>query len=681
MTLFYDFAFAAINDHVPMITLRRSFPPWFDRTVRELLRAKESAFRRKKANPSPENVALHAKARTDFKREAAKSYRDYLLGLVRDFKENSKRFWSFIRSLKSCGNVSPVLELNGAVIRDAEDRANCFNVTFSKKFTDPRVDKYPRAHSLGAPGLSQFSVPDGRVAQLLRELSAHKACGPDGLSARILTECADEFAVPLDILCRMSLTSGIFPAVWKRAHVIPVHTKGSKKLPENYRPVSLLSICSKILEKVASESLLRACLPALPVSQHGFIPRRSCTSNLACFMDHCQSSLSEGLQTDAIYTDFSSAFTSVNHRLLLYKLCHSFNITGLALDWIESYLSQRSQRVILEGKHSVWTPVLSGVPEGSILGPLLFNCYVADLPKCTKNGCLAYADDFKIFNRIKTHSDTMSLQADLDRLCEWSKFWRLGLNPAKCKVITFTLRKSPFISPYALDSHRLERCEQIRDLGVTLDAKLTFAQHVDEVVKKANRMLGLLIRSMQTAPCMRGARFDQRPVMTAFVAHVRSVIDYGSVIWSGAAVTHMARLERLNHRFLMWLAARTQVRCPSLEYVSLLEHFKCQSIKSRMILADITFLRSVFSDRIDCSELVAKFALSVQVRRSRHRALFNVPFGRVNSVQRGLFIRLPSLVNKLVHDHPEADFFQPLPGWRSLVMRFADSQGTYKDGA
>ena len=191
----------------------------------------------------------------------------------------------------------------------------------------------------------------------------------------------------------------------------------------------------------------------------------------------------------------------------------------------------------------------------------------------------------------------------------------------KRKVVTFTLRKSPVITAY-IDSHQLERCAQNSDLGVMLDEKLTFAQHVDEVVRKANRMLGLLIRSMQAASCMRGARFDHRPVLTAFGAHVRSVIDYDSVIWSSAAGTHMGRLERPNHRFLMWLAARTQERCPSLDYDSLLGHFKYQSIKGRMIQTDIAFMRSVFGDRIDCSELVAKFDLATQVRRSPVRAIW-----------------------------------------------------------
>ena len=318
------------------------------------------------------------------------------------------------------------------------------------------------------------------------------------------------------------------------------------------------------------------------------------------------------------------------------------------------------------------------MPEGRILGPILFSCYVADLPRYINNSCLAYADDFKIFNRIKNHDDIDSLQADLDRLGEWSKFWRLKLNPAKCKVITFTLRKSPFISPYTLDCHRLERCEQIRDLGVILDDKLTFGHHVDEVVRKANRMLGLLIRSMQTAPCMRGTRFDHRPVMTAYIAHVRSVVEYASVIWSGAAVTHMARLERLHHRFLMWLAAKSHGRCPSLDYQSLLDHFRCQSVKARMTQADIAFMRSIFSGRIDCIELVSKFSLVAPVRRSRHTGLFHIPFGRVNAVKRGMFIRLPSVLNGLLRDCAEADFFQPSCQWRSIVLQFPGSQGTFQ---
>ena len=150
------------------------------------------------------------------------------------------------------------------------ERANCLNEAFARKFSDRRVDVLPRSPDLNAPGLARFTVPRGRVAQLLRELSPHKACGPDGLSARILKECAEELAVPLEIICVRSVETGSFPAIWKQANVVPLHKKGSKKNPDNYRAVSLLSVCSKVLEKIVCECLLPACLPALPAAQHGF---------------------------------------------------------------------------------------------------------------------------------------------------------------------------------------------------------------------------------------------------------------------------------------------------------------------------------------------------------------------------------------------------------------------------
>ena len=369
----------------------------------------------------------------------------------------------------------------------------------------------------------------------------------------------------------------------------------------------------------------------------------------------------------------------MSHRLLLHKLKCSFNISGLALGWLESYLGQRSQRVILEGKHSDWTPVQSGVPEGSILGPLLFTYYVADLPNHIKTSSLSCADDVKIFHRINSPDDITSLQADLDRLSLWSKNWLLKLNPAKCKSITFTLRTSPHLTSYVLDGHQLERCTRVRDLGVILDSKLTFADHVDCIASKANRMLGLLMRSMQVSTRAHRLRFDQAAVLVAYKAHVRSILEYGSVIWSGAAVTHLRRLERLQHRFLMWLGSMTQTCCPPLDYASLLELFGCASIKTRLIRCDLMFARSVLSGRLDCTEIVCMFPLSVPCRRTRRPELFHVlrGGGRVNSVQRGFLVRLPQLLNSPTQNSPRTDVFQPSPALRSDIDAFADRQGTY----
>ena len=194
--------------------------------------------------------------------------------------------------------------------------------------------------------------------------------------------------------------------------------------------------------------------------------------------------------------------------------------------------------------HGLDNSTTSFVPEGSILGPILFVCYVADLPSHIQTCSLSYADDVKIFHRIKCQRDVIALQADLNRLSDWSKKWNLKLNPAKCRAVTFSLRTSPIASSYFLDSHELVRCNEIRDLGVILDKRLTFGAHVDACVSKANRMLGLLMRSMHVSHCAQLPLFDHRAVIAAYNAHVRSVIEYASIIWRGAAPTNSPREAR-----------------------------------------------------------------------------------------------------------------------------------------
>ena len=326
-------------------------------------------------------------------------------------------------------------------------------------------------------------------------------------------------------------------------------------------------------------------------------------TNLSSFLDHSWDSIQQGAQTDVIYTDFSSAFTSVNHDLLLHKLKTSFNITGLAYSWIESYLTGRRQRVVLNGKLSYWTPVTSGVPEGSICGPLLFICFTSDVTSIFRTNCIMYADDIKLYHRVQCTADADVLQADLARLAEWSSTWRLKLNPTKCNVISFTLRTSPVMYHYALYGATLERRFETRDLGIILDAKLTFAPHVDSVVSKANRMLGLLIRSVQRSRVQRNTRIHHRALICAFNAHVRSLLEYGSVVWAGAADSHLARLERVQHKFLLWLAFVSDRSCASMGYDALLAHFNMYSLRSRFLQHDIMFLHNVLHGRIDSMHL------------------------------------------------------------------------------
>ena len=250
------------------------------------------------------------------------------------------------------------------------------------------------------------------------------------------------------------------------------------------------------------------------------------------------------------------------------------------MEWFVSYLSDRRQRVIINGKTSDWKPVTSGVPEGSLLAPLLFSMFINDLPSYMESGCLLYADDVKIFRKITSPADGLLLQRDLSLLSAWSVRWGLTLNPAKCKSFTMTLRRAPVQTKYFINSTELDHVSKIRDLGVTLDSKLTFASHVSDIVSRANRALGLLTRSFQVGTST--SKFNRSAVLAAYFANVRSILEYCSVVWAGAASSHTVRVDRVQHKFLIWLLTHTSSgQANSLSYGSLLLHFKIPSLTSR----------------------------------------------------------------------------------------------------
>ena len=374
---------------------------------------------------------------------------------------------------------------------------------------------------------------------------------------------------------------------------------------------------------------------------------------------------------DAIYTDFSAAFQSVNHLYLIHKLKNSYQLRDSALNWFISYLSDRRQRVTLNGKASQWTKVLSGAPEGSLVAPILFALFINDLPSEIESGCLLYADDAKLFRKVVSLHDGVALQRDLDRLRCWSTRWGLSLNPDKCKTLTVTLRRAPVRTTYQINNTRLESVDEMRDLGVTVDSKLNFAPHVSRIVRQANRALGLMTRSFQTGA--RGAKFTQKTLLVTYFANVRSILEYGSVIWAGAAKSHTERVDRVQHKFLLWLNHHTSTPCSSLSYNSLLTHFGVTLLSARRVQYDLLFLKSIFSGRIVSADLLAKFPLHVPPRSTRSERLFAERPWRVGTVRDGLLRRIPRIMNTFLSKR-NADFFNDsFPCFKSHVVKYIRS--------
>jgi hypothetical protein len=314
---------------------------------------------------------------------------------------------------------------------------------------------------------------------------------------------------------------------------------------------------------------------------------KSCCTQLLNVYHNIGQHLDSGGQTDVVYLDFSKAFDSVCHPLLIHKL-RSFGFCGNLLSWLDNYLSGRQQRVTLRGKYSDWMPVISGVPQGSILGPLLFLLYINDMPASCKNSSVAlFADDAKCSRNIRSHGDCLMLQEDLDHLWLWSKVWLMSFNVDKCKVLSISRCQSKTSFPYNMNGCVLEHVDVFKDLGVSVSSTLNWHDHVETIVSKANRVNGMIKRAVgYKAPPIVSSRLYQ--------SLTRSIVEYCSPVWSPHQIIDIKKLERVQRsmtRFILHYPNQSyQQRCSNLEILPL---------SYRREINDLTFFFKCVHDLCD----------------------------------------------------------------------------------
>ena len=584
------------------------------------VKKKYNLFKRYLVSKSGTDYIKYIKVRNNCNKVIKNARRQYEQDIARDGKLNPKKFWRYVQERTKVNvGVGTLKCEDGSLVTDDSRKAEVLNNFFSSVFTCEDLNNLPSLDdSVWSEGvtLADIRITPEAVEKKLRELDPNKSQGPDMIPAKVLKELSRELSFPLSFLFNLSLEMGILPNDWKSAEVVALFKKGSRLDPGNYRPVSLTCIICKVLESIIRDSIVSHLIENKLLSdcQHGFRKKRSCVTQLLEVMNDLTCSMDNGYDIDILYLDFKKAFDSVPHERLIIKL-KAYGITGQVLRWISAFLLNRTQQVRVGTATSGVGMVLSGIPQGSILGPILFLIFINDLPHCLKSTCKIFADDTKIYN---ISPNTTDIQSDLNKLLDWSETWQLQFNISKCKVLHIGRRVcgGEFSINVNNDVIGITSCNAEKDLGVMFDTSLSFDAHIHNVVNRANQMLGIIKRCFS---------FLNRDIfLKLYKAFVRPHLEYANVIWNPYLKRQSIMIERVQRR-----ATKLLFECRNMSYRERLQYLNLHSLKGRRLRGDLIQTFKIFN-QIDDLDMKNFFALSETTYTRNSEAKIFIKYSKTN---------------------------------------------------
>ena len=564
---------------------------------------------------------------------------------------NNKRFFSFInRTLRSKPCI-PDLKFDGKVFSDDSSKCDVFNKQYTSVFVrdDNRLISLPDVNVVDP--LTFLCITRCHVLRAIKRLKASSAAGPDGLPAMFFKRCAPQLSVPLQTLFSRSLREGRLPAEWKLSKIIPVFKKGSRSDPGNYRPVALTCIACKLMERILKD-VLTAHLESnglITRHQHGFRFGRSTQTALLESLNDWTRSVDRGHSVDVVYFDVSKAFDTVVHSKLLSKLT-SYGVTGPIYHWIADFLSDRKQFVSLNSASSVFSSVVSGVPQGSVLGPLLFLIFINDIVNCVKYSKISmFADDTKLSGEVDTKEQYDKLLCDVRSIFKWMELNQLDIAAAKCVVLHLG-NKNP-CNEYVCGNFKLSVVEVVKDLGLNLSTDLKPSRHCSVVSAKAFRKMSLLLKGFSCR--------DPLFLKAAFCIYVRPILGYASSCWNPTLLKDVRLVESVQRRFTK--------RIPGLQgltYVQRLDKLNLESLELRRLKADLCQAFKILKghDRLDKQDF---FVSAAGITRG-HEYKVRVPLYSSQLFRSTFSYRVAKVWNSL---KPEAVNVANLAGFRRQLDR------------
>jgi len=592
---------------------------------------------RQRQSNSLEDYNIFSLIRSQCKNLTGDCYSLFISNAENSINNSVKNFWNFVRSQSGQGTIPKAMFLGADKADNEADIADLFANHFSSVY-NPRNAAINDHHSSKYEIITNMTISPTKIEKVLLDLDITKGAGPDGISNRVLRLCAHSLYLPLHLLFQQSLNTGTFPEVWKLSFVCPIHKSGGKNDIANYRPVSILSAIPKLFEHCIETVLSDVFGKIVVDQQHGFTSGRSVDTNLFCFTNFINDSFEKGNETHAIYTDFSKAFDKVNHSILLSKL-NSYGISGKLLSWINSYLLDRRQQVKIDGHLSKQFVVTSGVPQGSHLGPLLFNLFINDLSSLLSSHSLMFADDMKIFCEVSSVQDMLVLQRDLITMFDWCERNDMSLNVNKCCFMRFSRLKEKNQFKYCINNVTLNEQNVVKDLGVYLDSKLVFLEHFEVIVARANRMLGFIKRVSKDFK-------NVGVVKLLYTSLVRSILEFSNIVWSPYYQVHINRLENIQHKFIKYAGYKLFCNGISLDNDQTMLYLNLTTLVRRREYYDVCFAFNILNSFIKSPDCLKLFSIHIPSYQTRNKCLLHVPYCRTSYLLYSPVNRISANVNK-----------------------------------
>ena len=526
--------------------------------------------------------------------------------------------YKFVKSrLKSRPTVA-MLEKNDEYISDRNDMADVLNQQYCSVFCDDD-GSVPAMQVRTLAKLEDCIITRSSILECIKQLKSGSACGVDGLPVWFFKTFSEQLAVPLQMIFAESFNSGLLPQEWKISLITPVY-KGPKhdsKNPASYRPVSLTCIACRIMEKLLKQYIVHHCesLSLFSSNQHGFRGKMSTESQLLeCFNDWTLL-LDSKEPVDVFYLDVSKAFDTVSHPKLLHKLS-KYGIGGKFLNWIKSFLSNRKQAVRVDGALSQYGDVVSGVPQGSVLGPVLFLLFINDLPDVCKNATLKmFADDSKIYFKCGRVENRHKLFSDVFRVFDWFKRNQLKVAIDKCGVLHLGSSNPRF--PYRIDGTDLPVVDSIKDIGVWMSSDMKFHDHCNAVAAKASRMSNIFFRAFKS----RNKYF----VTNFFTTYVRSLLESSCSVWNPSFSGDIRIIESVQRKFTKRIPGLYEM-----SYFDRLQILGLDTLELRRLQNDLSMCYKIIHGMVNVNFGDFFQFAQTNLHRNRHTQRLRIPKSRLD---------------------------------------------------